>query len=169
MERELWRDIKFRALHVNIRGSISHAAELTARLRRLQEKPYLICVNETLLDRTVEHLTLEGYLLVARRDRNDRRQGGRIAAFARSAIAERVTLIQSSDYAARFWLMVHADQGLHLVGVWYRPPAPGETGAVITFKAENVALENASLGSIILLRLKSDLERTVPILTSRIP
>ena len=39
VEREFWRDMKFRALHVNIRGWISHAAELTARLRRLQDKP----------------------------------------------------------------------------------------------------------------------------------
>ena len=61
-----------------------------------------------------------------------------------------MTLIQSSDDAERFWLMVHADQGPHLVGVWYRPPAPGETGTVSTFKAEYSALENMSLGSIIL-------------------
>ena len=149
-ERHIWQDMKFRVLHVNIRGWISHVAELVARLRRLQEKPDLICVNETFLDRTVEHLTLEGYTLVARRDRNDGRQGGGIAAFATSDIAERVTLIQSSDDAERFWLMVHADQGPHLVGVWYRPPAPGETGTVSTFKAEYSALENMSLGSIIL-------------------
>ena len=46
--------------------------------------------------------------------------------------------------------MVHADQGPHLVGVWYRPPAPGETGTVATFKAEYSALEGMSLGSIVL-------------------
>ena len=140
-ERHIWQDMKFRVLHVNIRGWISHVAELVARLRRLQEKPDLICVNETFLDRTVEHLTLEGYTLVARRDRNDGRQGGGIAAFATSDIAERVTLIQSSDDAERFWLMVHADQGPHLVGVWYRPPAPGETGTAATLKAKYSAIE----------------------------
>ena len=46
--------------------------------------------------------------------------------------------------------MVHADQGPHLVGVWYRPPAPGETGTVTTFKVEFSALENTSLCIIIL-------------------
>ena len=149
-ERHTWQDMKFRVLHVNIRGWVSHVAELVARLRRMKEKPNLICVNETFLDRTLEHLTLEGYTLVARRDRNDGRQGGGIAALAASDIAERVTLIQSSDDAERFWLMLHADQGPHLVGVWYRPPAPGETGTVTTFKSEYSALENTCLGSIIL-------------------
>ena len=109
--------MKFRVLHVNIKGWISHAAELVAKLRRLTEKPDLICVNETALNRIIEHLTLRGYSLVARRDRSDGRLGGGIAAFAASGIAERVTLIQSSDDAERFWLMVHADQGPHLVGV----------------------------------------------------
>ena len=93
---------------------------------------------------------LEGYTLIARRDRNDGRHGGGIAAFAANAIPERVTLIQSSADAELFWIMLHADQGPHLVGVWYRPPAPGETATVTTFKAEYVALESLSLGSIIL-------------------
>ena len=74
-ERQLWQDMKFRVLHVNIRGWISHAAELVARLRRLTKKPDLICVNETFLNRTVEHLTLECYSLVARLDRNNGRLG----------------------------------------------------------------------------------------------
>ena len=46
--------------------------------------------------------------------------------------------------------MVHADQGPHLVGVWYRPPAPGETGTVLTFKAKNSAPEGKSLRNIVL-------------------
>ncbi len=147
---EIWEDMKFRILHANIRGWISHAAELTARVRLMDEKPDLICVNETFLNRTVEHIELEGYSLVARRDRGDGRQGGGIAAFASTGIAERVTLIQSSDDAERFWLMVHADQGPHLVGVWYRPPAPGEVATVTTLKTEFAALEGMSLGSIVL-------------------
>ena len=73
-----------------------------------------------------------------------------IAAFARSAIAERVTLIQSSDDAGKFLRIEDADEGPRLVGVWYKPPAPGETGTVTKFKAEYSALENTSLGSIIL-------------------
>ena len=46
--------------------------------------------------------------------------------------------------------MVHADQGPHLVGVWYIPPAPSEIATVITCKEEYAALEGLSLGNIIL-------------------
>ena len=53
---EICEDMKFRILHANIRGWISHAAELTARVRLMDEKPDLICVNETFLNRIVEHI-----------------------------------------------------------------------------------------------------------------
>ena len=106
--------------------------------------------QETFLDKVVEHIMLKGYALIAQRDRNDERQGGGIAAFAASAIAEHVASIQSSADAERSWFMLHADQGPHLVGVWYRPPAPSETATVTTCKAEYAALEGLSLGSIIL-------------------
>ena len=56
---------------MNIRGWISHATELAARIRQMQERPNVICVNETLIDRTIEHITLEGYALIARLDRSD--------------------------------------------------------------------------------------------------
>ena len=88
--------------------------------------------------------------MVSRRDRSDGRQGGGIAAFALTSIAERISLVQSSDDAERFWLMAHTDQGPYLVGVWYRPPDPGECGTIATFKTEYAALETTSLGSIVL-------------------
>ena len=46
--------------------------------------------------------------------------------------------------------MVHAAPGPHLVGVWYRPPAPGELATINTFKTELSALEGISLGTIVL-------------------
>ena len=104
----------------------------------MTRKPELICINETHLSRTVEHVALEGYSLVARRDRSDGRQGGGIAAFALTSIAERISLVQSSDDAERFWLMAHTDQGPYLVGVWYRPPDPGECGTIATFKTDTL-------------------------------
>ena len=48
----------------------------------MTEKPDLVCINETFLYRAVEAIALEGYSLVARRDRNDGRKCGGIAAFA---------------------------------------------------------------------------------------
>ena len=44
-----WTESRFRILHINIRGWTSHAAELTARIRQMDEKPDLIYVNETFL------------------------------------------------------------------------------------------------------------------------
>ena len=107
-------------------------------------------MNETFLDRTIEHISLEGYALIARRDRADGRKCGGIAAFALTTISERVTLVESSQDAERFWLLVHANQGPHLVGVWYRPPAPGEIATIDTFKTELNALEGISLGTIVM-------------------
>ena len=72
------------------------------------------------MDKVVEHIVLMGHTLIARREYH----GREIAAFAAGSIAKRVTLIQNLTDAERFWLMLHADQGLHLVGAEDRPPAP---------------------------------------------
>ena len=62
-----WNESKFRMLHINIRERTSHVIELTTRIRQIYEKPYLIDVNATFLNRTSAHITLESYELIARR------------------------------------------------------------------------------------------------------
>ena len=47
-------------------------------------------------------------------------------------------------------MVVHANHGPQLVGVWYRLPAPGEIATIDTFNAELNALEGMSLGTIVL-------------------
>ena len=93
---DIWKDHAFRILHANIRGWASHNVELAARLRIMKQKPDLICINETFLDKSVGHITLEGYVLIARRDRADGRTCGGIVEFALANIAEGFSLIQSS-------------------------------------------------------------------------
>ena len=56
---------------LNVRGWTSAAAEVTALLRLADKKPGLLCLNETFLNRTTKNVVLEGYTLVARRDRAD--------------------------------------------------------------------------------------------------
>ena len=73
--------------------------------------------NETFLNRTLEHITLEGYVLFARLDISDGRNCGGIAAFALKHISERITLVENLQNAERSWLFVQAHQGPHLVGV----------------------------------------------------
>ena len=56
--------------HVNIRGVRRNLAELVARLRLATQKPTLVCVTESFLGRATQHVSLEGYELIARRDRD---------------------------------------------------------------------------------------------------
>ena len=53
--------------------------------------PAIVCLNETFLDESVEDVSLEGYIMVARRDRADGRKGGGVAVYALDSIANRVT------------------------------------------------------------------------------
>ena len=108
----------------------------------MKNKPDLVCVNETFLNQSVEDIALEGYAVVGRRDRCDGR------ALALTSIQERVTLASTSEEAERMWLLVHAEQGPHLVGVWYRPPNPGEVNSVTTFQTELQGLTDLAIGSI---------------------
>ena len=64
-----WRNNEFRILHANIRGLISHAANLAERICEMQDRPNLICVNETFFDRTIEHNVLKKHMLIARLDK----------------------------------------------------------------------------------------------------
>ena len=54
--------------------------------------PSLVCLNETFLDVSVKDVLLEGYELIARRDRDDGRKGGGVAVYAHSSVANGVTL-----------------------------------------------------------------------------
>ena len=136
---------QFSVLQVNIRGIIKNLAELSARLRLVTMMPDVLCLNETWLDRTTKHLDIEGYECVARRDRRGGMCGG-IATFARSSIAQQVTLLHTSEVAERHWMMVHAQQGPILLCNWYRPP--GEHDSLGSFEHEWGMLKNHALGTI---------------------
>jgi hypothetical protein len=120
----------FGIFFVNIQGLLSHLPELTAALHVLKIAPGLVCLNETFLDASIESITLEGYELVARRDRDDGRKCGGVAVFANVSVKSRVTLLSKSDDSERVWVILHADTGPLLIGVWYRPPEPGEIATI---------------------------------------
>ena len=54
-----------------------------------------------------------------------------------------------SENAERFWLMVHAEQGPHLVCVWYRPPGPNEIQSISSFKSELASFSDMFIGCIL--------------------
>ena len=55
-------------LHINTRGWRSHSDELSSYLHALPEKPKLIALNETFINRSVK-VFLPAYKIVGRRDR----------------------------------------------------------------------------------------------------
>ena len=131
---------------INIKRSTSHATELTAKIRRINGKPDLIFVNDTFLNQTIAHITLEGYELIARRCTSDRRKWGVIATSALSKIAQCMTLVQTSQDAERFCMLVHTNHGFQLVRPCHKPPAPPETAAIDISKTKLDAMEWKSVG-----------------------
>ena len=135
--------------HLNLRGYLSHIAEVTALLRGFAEKPMLVSLNETFLTRAAEHVELEGYGLLARRDRGNQ-WGGGVLVFVLTEYLPRVTLVEKSAVAERIWAIVHADRGPYLVCCWYRPPAPGDIESISTFEAEYKKHRDGVLGTFVL-------------------
>jgi hypothetical protein len=76
----------FTILHVNLRGFLSHRAELEVHLG-FHNCPAFVGITETLLDKSVHTITISGYELVSRLDRRTGQTGGGIALFARRDVS----------------------------------------------------------------------------------
>ena len=111
--------------------------------------PTLTCLNETFLDESVKDIVLEGFVLVARRDRDDGRKCGGVAAYACKRISNRIALLEKSSASERVWLVLHSDTGPFLMAVWYRPPSPGEVESIKSFEEELQRLNTEVLGIIL--------------------
>ena len=95
-------------LHMNIRGFLSHLAELEIYIDNLPNRPSIITLNETFLDKSVEHIQISGYLLVSRRDRTER-EGGGIALFCLHKIFDLINHLSNSIEFERSWFTLHTD------------------------------------------------------------
>ena len=102
------------------------------------------------MNRTVKHVTLQGYSFVGRRDRSDGGLGGEIVAFAVYAFAERIILIQSFDDAERFGPWCTQPNARVLSEFGTGRGLPGDLVTINTFKTELRALEGISLRMIVL-------------------
>jgi len=111
-------------------------AELSAAIRVCKTMPTLVCLNETFLDESIEEVLLEGYTIVARRDRDDGRKGGGVAVYALDAVCRQFAMAEKSESSERVWLVIHTDTGPYLLGVWYRPPSPGELASILACEEE---------------------------------
>ena len=99
-------------------------------------EPDIVCVTETFLDASVGDVSLSGYDLISRRDRDDGRVCGGIAVFALKSISQNVIHIESCTDSERSWHIVHGQQCSFLLGLWYRPPEPGEIATIRSFDAD---------------------------------
>ena len=108
-------------LHLNIRSYIKHQAELEARLESMDQKPTIVAITESWLNPAIEHVSLSGYIMVARRDRCTCRTGGGVIVFAQENLWCVVDAGNSND-AECCWIIVHTNNGPLLIGAWYRPP-----------------------------------------------
>ena len=79
-------------LHINLRGYVTHIAEVTALIRGIVNKPFLVTLNETFLTNALENVQLEGYKVLVRRDREGQ-WGGGVLVFVLDEYAPRVTLV----------------------------------------------------------------------------
>ena len=113
------------------------------------KKNYFICVNEFFLNRTVKHVTLQGYSFVGRRDRSDGGLGGEIVAFAVYAFAGRIILIQSFDDAERFGPWCTQPNARVLSEFGTGRGLPGDLVTINTFKTKLSALDGISLVTIL--------------------
>ena len=123
----------FSFVHFNVRGFLSKQIYLEEVLCSLQW-PSLVGLTETFLDESVCHISLSEYVLVSRRDRNS--AGGGIALFAHKSIAPHIVHVANSDENEKSWHIFHSDQGPICIGLWYRPPHPGEVASISRFDAE---------------------------------
>ena len=136
-------------LHLNLRGYISHIAEVTALLREMRRKPLIVTLNETFLSKAIENVELEGYQVLARRNR-ECQWGGGVLVFVMDEYAPRVTLVETSDVAERIWALVHSDRGPYLVCCWYRPPSPGNVDTIKSFELEYNRHKDGAVGVFVL-------------------
>ena len=92
---------EFTILNSNVRRVILRVAELSARLRRTESNPSVLCLTETWADKGLPTMRVEGYTPVSRHDRPDGRQGGGVAVFALERLDYRVTLLENPQVAER--------------------------------------------------------------------
>ena len=128
-------DLELHILHVNIRGLLSHKAELEARLAK-HGKPEVVGITETHLDKSVAAVSLCEYTQISRLDRRDGRKQGGIALYALASIANTVVHIGDSDDHERSWHVLHSNLGPLLLGLWYRPPSYQEDKATADLESE---------------------------------
>ena len=69
-------------------------------LRGMEQKAFLVTLNESFPSKAIEHVELEGYQLLARRDQQGQ-WGGGVLVFVLNEYAPRTTLVEIFEAAER--------------------------------------------------------------------
>ena len=94
-------------------------------------------------------MSLEGYVLIGRRDRQDGQMCQGVAVFAHALPANNITSQQKSPTSERIWVVVYSDLVPHLVGVRYRPPEQGEAASTKSLREEWSELNPGVMSTVI--------------------
>ena len=143
-----FEETMFTLFHTNIQGFTTNQVHLLTHLEFLNY-PTFVALNETMLDESTEHLRLPGYVLVARRDRQDGRKGGGVALFVHKSFSSSVVLLEKSALDERCWFLLHTEQGPYLLGIWYRPPNSGEVQSIMRMEQEYRKYRDTVVGTIL--------------------
>ena len=128
---------------------VTHIIETIATLRKMKVQLIIVSLNETFLTKAIENVELEGYQVLARRNRKSK-WGGGVLVFVLEEYYQRVTLVEQSALAERIWLVVHSDCGPYLICCWYRPPNPGNIESIASFETEYNTHKDGAVGVIVL-------------------
>ncbi len=129
---------------------MSYRSELEGNILLNGDKPHVVTINESFLNRAVEEVSLSGYELVSRRDRRDESGFGGVLVFALTDFAPHIVLLEHGESYEASWHAVHSDIGPVLLCAWYRPPASGEIVSIRAFIADWERLSTRYIGTIVL-------------------
>ena len=125
---------------------LAHVAELSFHLS--VHKPHIVLIQESWLNKSIEHVSIANYSLLSRRDRSDTENRGGIIAFVRSDVRQ-VVHYSDSEHAERNWHLLHLDIGSFALCNWYRSPSALDV-QIHSFREELAELQDQVIGFIIL-------------------
>ena len=97
----------------------------------------------------MRQLEPNGYIIIARRDRDDGRIGGGVIIFALCSLADALTTVMISTVSERIWCILHSSFGPLLLCGWYRPPNRGEVDSILSFVEEFKHLKHQAISTIV--------------------
>ena len=110
--------------------------------------PSFVFIQETWLNRDCENIYLQGYDVIARRDRSESENRGRIITLCKSWLSSSVAHWFTSEKAERMWHVLMHHIGIVALCNWYRPPGSGDINSIEIFEADMIIYREQCIGMI---------------------